>query len=360
VIDQSASRGMDRSVMEGEPRPRCLLCGREGPVRYPGLEDLFFGVPGQWNLRQCPDPDCGLLWLDPMPRASEIHKAYASYYTHAQPTPGQSLARRLTRAVGDGYLRVHYGYAQGVGSRWYRYLAPLVYLLPGGADTAKADVMFLPAPPRGARILDIGCGSGERLIRMQALGWAVEGLDADPRAVEQARAKGLTVRLGSLVPEQFAPVSFDAIYLNHVIEHVHDPLELIAQAFTLLKPGGALIVITPNSQSWGHHHFGRDWRGLEPPRHLFVFSSANVSRLARDLTDAAISVRTTARGAHYFSATSQVLRASREARGRRPRSHHIRTEARALGHQWLQRTLRLARPDSGDEVVMAIQKGAGE
>jgi SAM-dependent methyltransferase len=66
--------------------------------------------------------------------------------------------------------------------------------------------------------------------------------------------------------------TFDAVTLSHSIEHVHEPDELLAAAFELLRPGGQLFVETPNLDAVAHRHFGRNWISLDPPRHLILFN----------------------------------------------------------------------------------------
>lgn len=103
---------------------------------------------------------------------------------------------------------------------------------------------------------------------MQALGWQVEGVDFDPKGVRNAQAKGLTVHLGDLDRQGYPDDSFDAVAMSHVIEHVPDPSALLRECRRILKPGGRLVVLTPNVASWGHRLYGSDWRGLEPPRRM--------------------------------------------------------------------------------------------
>jgi len=65
------------------PQLACSLCGGPGSVLHSGLTDRQSSAPGVWSIRQCIDPQCGLMWLDPAPLEQELHKAYESYYTHA-------------------------------------------------------------------------------------------------------------------------------------------------------------------------------------------------------------------------------------------------------------------------------------
>src|SRR5258706_16195035 len=64
-------------------RPKCLMCDSSGRMLYEGLRDRPFDTPGAWNIRQCINDACGLLWLDPMPVSADIWKAYRTYYTHS-------------------------------------------------------------------------------------------------------------------------------------------------------------------------------------------------------------------------------------------------------------------------------------
>ncbi len=75
---------------------------------------------------------------------------------------------------------------------------------------------------------------------------------------------------------------FDLITLSHVIEHVHYPIDLLRACHRLLKPGGVLWLETPNIKSYGHRFYGRFWRGLEPPRHLVIFSPSGLFSILND------------------------------------------------------------------------------
>lgn len=139
-------------------------------------------------------------------------------------------------------------------------------------------IIFLPARTAG-QLLDIGCGSGGILSIMRALGWRVEGVDLDPVAVEITRGLGIPARLGTLESQAYPDASFDAIMMSHLIEHVADPVRLVAESHRVLRPGGRLAIATPNAESRGHARFRERWRGLEPPRHLQIFSPRSLLEL---------------------------------------------------------------------------------
>jgi SAM-dependent methyltransferase len=244
------------------PRLTCYLCGAQGRTLYRALPDVLFGAPGEWNFSACPDLDCGLVWLNPVPLEEDIGGAYAQYYTH----PCRPAGRNGTSAVLSRF-----------GLMWAYDL--LLRLLLVQRERNRLDLMYLQ-PAKPARLLEVGCGSGDRLALFRTLGWTVSAVEPDAAAAAYAQTVNhLDVRRGSLEQARFPEDSFDAVIMNHVIEHVYDPLGLLKECRRVLKPAGVLLSITPNVHSLGHRLFGRAWRGLEPPRHIFLFSGRTLQKL---------------------------------------------------------------------------------
>jgi 2-polyprenyl-3-methyl-5-hydroxy-6-metoxy-1,4-benzoquinol methylase len=253
----------DSEIIGSVSEPTCYLCGSQGVILHAGLSDQWLGAPGKWDLMCCSNPDCGLYWLDPMPSTKDIWKAYRSYFTHSDYDNGN--ARKIDW-LNFLLLKIHkplyklFEHAVGmrkVEKEWRK----------------KADMMFLDEVPHKGNILDVGCGKGDLLVRFLRKGWTVEGLEVDAEAISNARMNhGLNIHLGTLEDQRFSNNMFDAITMNHVIEHVHDPVALIRECLRVLKPGGHLVLATPNSQSLGYKKFGRFWTHLDPPRHLHLFT----------------------------------------------------------------------------------------
>ena len=190
-----------------------------------------------------------------------------------QPDYGASFVR-----MKQSHQALVYGYPTDLGPLRSQVLDRLLRLFPARRASAADEVRFLNAIP-GGRLLDVGCGTGEWLSAMRIRGWRVEGVEFDENAVQTARNLGLDVRCGSLEQQGYSAESFDAVTLHHVIEHVLDPEATIAECSRILKPGGRLVISTPNSASLSHRFFGPDWRGLEPPRHLAIFSMQSLDRI---------------------------------------------------------------------------------
>jgi len=172
--------------------------------------------------------------------------------------------------------------------------------------------MFLADQSPG-RLLDVGCGDGTFLHKMQARGWKVDGVDFDRKAIENARLRyKLELRHGDLASAGFPSSTFDAVTLNNVIEHVPDPVGLLAEAWHVLKSGGRLVVITPNASSLGHQVFKQAWLGLDPPRHLQVFSPQTLQTCAQGVGIHSPQVWTTPAQASGFAGGSLLIAQARE------------------------------------------------
>jgi 2-polyprenyl-3-methyl-5-hydroxy-6-metoxy-1,4-benzoquinol methylase len=336
-----------------QPRPRCTVCGSAGDVVYTGLVDALFGAPGEWSVRRCGNRGCRLLWLDPQPTTEDVGMAYATYFTHAERSSAPSLPKRIFRQVRASYLRSSLGYTAATAAPGWRMLAPLSHLLPGGGAAFAAGVMFLPAGGASLRLLDVGCGGGDFIAGMQSLGWNVSGIETDPVAVKRAKGRGLDVHLGEVWTAELAEDSYDAITMAHVIEHVHDPARVLARCRRLLKPDGTLVVTTPNSDSWGHRHFGRDWLSLDPPRHLHLFNRDNMATLLHAAGLHPVRIETLAINASAVWPTSAAIRRKRSAKTSDTLT--LRTTPAGIATQLAER-MRLTVDGSAGEDLLAIAK----
>jgi SAM-dependent methyltransferase len=130
-------------------------------------------------------------------------------------------------------------------------------------------------------LIDIGCGRGDYLKRMKDLGWNVLGIEPDPASVVLAKKRGIPVVNGTLDEARLPEDTADQITMQHVIEHLPDPATAIHECFRLLRKGGRLVIYTPNNESLGSRVFQRSWLSLDPPRHLFVFSSRSMASLLK-------------------------------------------------------------------------------
>ena len=133
--------------------------------------------------------------------------------------------------------------------------------------------------PKG-KILDIGCAFGFLLDEAQKRGWTGKGVELSDFASEYAREQlGLDVFTGMLKEAALAPEEFNAVVMDDVIEHATDPLAEFEEIRRILKPGGALILHTPNVASRWHFFMRRYWVHLKPEEHLYYFSPKTITIL---------------------------------------------------------------------------------
>jgi len=257
---------------------RCPICGEEDrTLLHDGLTDkVFFCAPGRWTLYQC--RACGAAYLDPRPTPETIAMAYSKYYTHLEEDdiPKGTLAH-IKRRLRNDYLNARYNVDLQPAWKIGRWLVPL---LDRKKKQIEESVRHLPTTP--GILVDIGCGNGHYLRTAMQLGWEAWGVDLDPKAVETARKTGATVIQGGFPDTGLPSAYFDVVTLSHVIEHVHNPIAAMQEVFRILKPGGHLWLATPNLDSSGHKRFGSDWRGLEPPRHLVLFTRKSLKKVLFD------------------------------------------------------------------------------
>ena len=117
----------------------------------------------------------------------------------------------------------------------------------------------LDLAPQARSLLDVGAGTGLLCQEADAMGLEAWGVEPSRWAVERAAARGLRVLPGTLPHPDLADRRFDLVTLVDVIEHVADPLALLAQARRHLAPGGLLAVVTPDVGSLAARLLGRRW-----------------------------------------------------------------------------------------------------
>ncbi len=253
----------------------CPVCKQAGSKLLLGdiVDNAFFTAPGRWKLYQC--QHCKSAYLNPRPDPKNINKAYGIYYTHegsvgsSGPTGNSGFIQRFRQLLLNGYYNYHHGTKREPSIR----LGALLLLFhPKFRKSANARFRYLNKPNTCQKLLDVGCGNGDFLSLASEAGWQVKGVEPDPKAFDVARARGFEVVQGSLEDILNTGELFDVITMSHVIEHVHDPVTFLKLAHKCLKPGGTIYIDTPNIQSSGVSRFGKNWRGIESPRHLVLFS----------------------------------------------------------------------------------------
>jgi len=240
--------------------PSCPITGDK--MRF------WLHVPCDWR-RPTVAESYDLYWSDasqygqlfPRPSKSEIAAYYdTEYYTHSDNS--QAKARQHS----------------GFFSRLREHLA---WRFDFGTDLTAASLSkWLPAQGHG-NVLEIGCGDGKLLSDLTALGWAGVGVEPDSIARTVAIQRGLEVHNGTAEdpPLSLPTGKFDLVVMQHVLEHCLDPLVALRTAASFAKPGGMVIVETPNNSAKGCRSDRAAWPWLDVPRHLNFFTPHSLSAM---------------------------------------------------------------------------------
>lgn len=125
-------------------------------------------------------------------------------------------------------------------------------------------VLGLLAVQSGERVLDIGCGNARDIARIAERGGEVAGVDISAGMVAAAKQElecmgmgGITLQVGDATSLDFPDASFDKVLCSEVIEHIPDAPQALREMRRVLRPGGSLVLSTPNKASW--YGFERYW-----------------------------------------------------------------------------------------------------
>jgi SAM-dependent methyltransferase len=163
---------------------------------------------------------CGLVFTNPIPSQEEL----AQFYSPA----GEWSKTRPAAAAEDGEPDRK---RRGRG-KWLRQFDPI------------REHLHVAQPPSGARVFDYGCGTGHDLDVLQDCGWETWGLET---AIDQAFTRHQRLHA---VPEE---PTFDLVIVNHVLEHVTNPLGLLRQLARACRVGGFLLVGVPRFDTLPMH-----------------------------------------------------------------------------------------------------------
>jgi len=129
-------------------------------------------------------------------------------------------------------------------------------------------------------LLDVGCGGGLLLAMIRPHGAPILGLDFSTEAASIAwHSHAVPVICGTLDHVPLPEKSCAVVTMFHVVEHLANPVAHLAAAHALLSPGGRLIVQVPNADCWQFRIFGKRWNGIDVPRHLIDYRTADLVNL---------------------------------------------------------------------------------
>jgi 2-polyprenyl-3-methyl-5-hydroxy-6-metoxy-1,4-benzoquinol methylase len=167
---------------------------------------------------------------------------------------------------------------------YYRVPASRTELLAVGRRAEQAKVELLRPFSPGGRLIEVGPAVGAFLAVAQEEGYAVEAVEMDERCCTfLERELGVpTTCSDDPAAVLSARGRFDVVALWHVIEHVVDPVSVLAAAAQALAPGGVLALAAPNPDAFQFRVLGSRWTHIDAPRHLFLLPLQTLTRLGAE------------------------------------------------------------------------------
>ncbi|HQE93692.1 MAG TPA: class I SAM-dependent methyltransferase [Anaerolineae bacterium] len=230
---------------------RCNLCGADDYAVYiPST--LNRQKHADWNAYACTNGGYGC--------HGPIVKCKRCGFVYATPRPRSGAVLDIYAAVQDPLY---------VEEREGRVLTFEHHLRPMERFTGPAN---------GRRLLDVGAHTGIFVDIATQHGWDAWGVEPSAWAVEQARAQGLKMHLGTLENASFPAGYFSVVTMWDVIEHVPNPLGTLQAAWLALESGGTLVVHTMDIDSLFSRLMGTRWPWYME-MHLFYFSRHTLAAL---------------------------------------------------------------------------------
>jgi SAM-dependent methyltransferase len=228
---------MDKTAQRASEGTDCVICA--------GAGSRLWSRAGAYDLYRC--ERCRVVFAHPMPSQADLLRLYAA-------------SSYFAGGGAEGYMA---GYDLSARTQSLLYEMILDQLGP---------------PALGATLLEVGCAEGHFLAAARRRNWEVCGVELSPIAAASARRRfGLQVFEGTLDDHALEPKACSVIVLLDVIEHLRDPALTVRTAARMLRPGGRLVIKTPDIGSAHARRLGVQWPQIKPPEHLVYFDFSSIT-----------------------------------------------------------------------------------
>jgi len=228
----------DPAIFESIP---CYYCGSSACTELLTAQDDLTGKPGNFHFVTC--DACGLAYQTPRIRVEHIPDWY----------DGEYIAHR--KKTNWGVLTPFYNRAMDRHDR----------------EKDRLVSRYVALGPE-SRVLDVGCGAGTFLARLaQKYRSQVAGVDFKD-LTHLPSFKLFQFHQGLFYEQDLPDDTFDLITMWHFLEHDYDPLQTLAMARRLLKPGGRLVIEVPRLDSVTYRLYHERWPGLQAPQHTVLYT----------------------------------------------------------------------------------------
>ena len=251
----------------------CGICQSTAYSHLFDAKDYTYENSGAWPVAKC--MSCGVVFMNPRLPPLTIGEYYPQNY-YANSDLMDVNVKTWRRSAKDLAIKKRFSYAipfEGFCARGLIAWALLPY-------TSRWTVtMKYPSFVTNGRVLDVGCGNGQRLQEYRRLGWETHGIEISSVSATVARSAGHQIVVGELNDARYPDSYFDAVTMWDSLEHIHNPAATICEIYRILRPRGALYISVPNYGSWYGRKFADRWLMFTAPVHYFHYSAATLTYL---------------------------------------------------------------------------------
>lgn len=259
----------------------CGICKESGEHRVYLAREMMFGFKDEFEYFEC--EGCGCVQISKVP--DDLSHYYPNnYYSFNTVVKKKYLEPRLSwlkrvrkhHLTREGLIRKYYlNKEHRIGRRledWLQYGRPIRF--PAWLTDHQLNLKLTYR----SRILDIGCGNGDWLHQLYAVGFSnLQGVDAFiPASVTYPN--GVSIKKGTISE---IDGQFDFVMMHHSLEHMPAQFETLQEVRKILKYNRFLLIRIPIASSYAWRHYRTNWFALDPPRHLFLHTIESFRILAQ-------------------------------------------------------------------------------
>lgn len=222
----------------------CNYCNSDRATSLFSKKGKFRISNDDFTVVQC--NNCGLTYINPRPSEDEIAGFYPETYSWKETLEAGFKITEFIRKL----------------EKTYRY-----HLL-----RYEARKVVRESGKTSGKLLDVGCGSGDRLDIFREIGFDTYGVEISQSAEYAQKHMGLDVKQCDLFEANYPESFFDIITLHNVLEHTHDPQSVIKELHRIVKDDGTVAIQVPNIDCVQFKLFKKKWAAVDVPRDLYYFS----------------------------------------------------------------------------------------
>lgn len=240
------------SEIRSHERPTCEVCQKSGATPVAKY------TRGPWPVVAC--NHCGFVYLGRVPDYDDLSVNLAWEKQHAEEKARRKKTDKLARFDALTRFRLKFGKA---------------------VDRAR----HTRGVPASGRVLEIGCGGATRIPEGPTpYGIEIsEALSNKARPIFEARGGAVYHEPATTGIERFPEDFFDTIIMRSYLEHEAQPRLILERAFKCLKPGGRILLRSPNYNSANRFIRGANWCGFRFPDHVNYFTPRSLAALAKSI-----------------------------------------------------------------------------